>query len=108
MGESYGQKVRRLRKERGWTQQDLAAESGVPRRTIQDVEVDKHGRPQRATLLALNAALDIEGNPEEERAGWTTDVQVILDIVGAYLMTLTPEERIKWMSEITPTIIHGR
>ena len=106
--ETYGQQVARLRKELGLTQQQLAEQSGVPKRTIQDVEGDKRGKPQRSTRLALNKALGIEGHAEAEREEWPDDVKVILDILGAYLMTMTPSERLAWMSEITPRVVGGR
>lgn len=99
--ESYGQLVQRLRKARGWTQRQLAAASGVPLRTLQDVELDKHSRPQRATRLALNQALEIAGDPDQERAEWPEDVTTILDIFGAFLMLLTPEQRLEWLRDAT-------
>ena len=103
--ETYGQQVRRLRKDMRLTQDQLADLSGVPKRTLQDVEGDKRDRPHRATVLALNAALEIEGDPAVERGQWPNDVQIILDILGAYLMTLTPEGRVKWMADVTPQIL---
>lgn len=107
MKETYGQQVRRLRREQGMTQAQLATASGVSYRTIQDVEGDKHEKPQRGTRLALNAVLGIAGDPDEERAAWPEDVRVILDIVGAYLMTITPEQRIRWVSRISATDVTG-
>lgn len=99
MDETFGQLVFRLREERGWTQKRLAEESGVPVRTIQDIEKDLRDKPQRATLLKLRRALDIEGDPVRERSEWPDDVAAVVDIVGAYLMTLTPAERIAWVSD---------
>lgn len=101
--ETYGQQVRRLRKARKWSQPDLHKHSGVPVRTIQDIEADKPDKPHRGTVLALNRALDIAGDPVAERRTWPEDVQVILDIVGAYLMTMEPSDRIRWMSTVTLT-----
>lgn len=101
MSESYGQTVQRLRRARGWTQRELAAESGVPLRTIQDVELDKHSKPQRTTRLALNQTLDIVGDPRQERADWPSDVSAILDIFGAFLMLLTPDQRLEWLRDAT-------
>lgn len=100
MNETYGQQVRRLRKERGWTQDQLSDISGVPKRTIQDVEGDKHATVQRDTRLKLSRTLEIEGSPEGERNDWTEDVRRITDIVGAYLMTLSPSEQIAWFSDV--------
>lgn len=104
-GETYGQKVRRLRKERGWTQDDLAKESGVPKRTLQDVELDKHKTVHRATRAPLNATLGIEGDAEEERQSWPNDVQVFLDIMGAWLTTLDEETRLERISQLVRDVV---
>lgn len=98
MNESFGQQVFRLREARGWTQKKLAEESGVPVRTIQDIEKDLREKPHRGTLLKLRQALDIEGDPVRERSEWPDDVAAIVDIVGAYMMTLTPAERVQWIA----------
>lgn len=100
MSETYGQMIRRLRKERDWTQKELAARSGVPLRTLQEVESDARANPQRATRLALNQALEVAGDPDQERAEWPNDVTVILDILGAFLMTMTPDDRRRWLREV--------
>lgn len=101
MDDSFGQLVFRLREERGWTQKRLAEVSGVPVRTIQDIEKDLRERPHRGTLLKLRRALDIEGDPDRERSSWPKDVAAIVDIVGAYMMTLTPDERVRWISDVS-------
>jgi transcriptional regulator with XRE-family HTH domain len=95
--ETFGQQVARARKQRSWTQKDLADKSGVKLRTIQDVEGDKHQNPQRDTRLRLQKALDLPGDPEQERSDWDPDVKVILDITGAFLMTLNPDARLEWL-----------
>lgn len=99
--ESFGSTVLRLREERGWTQKRLAEESGVPVRTIQDIEKDLRDKPQRATLLKLRRALGIEGEPERPRSEWPDDVAAIVDIVGAWLVTRSPAERIEWIADFT-------
>lgn len=95
--ETFGQQVARARKHRGWTQKELAARSGVKVRTLQDVEADRHQKPQRDTRLRLSETLGLLGDPEQERAEWDDDVKVILDITGAFLMTLNPAERLEWL-----------
>lgn len=95
--ETFGQQVARARKQRGWTQKDLAEQSGVKLRTLQDVELDTHKKPQRATRLRLAQALGLQGDAEQERSDWDRDVKVILDLVGAYLMTLQPDARLEWV-----------
>lgn len=97
--QDYGDRIRNAREERGWTQDELATRSGVPKRTIQEIENGRVMKPQRATDLKLRQALDMEGDAARERSEWPEDVAAIVDIVGAYLMTLTPAERITWISD---------
>lgn len=103
--ETYGDTVRRLRKSRGLTQPQLGGLARVSSRAIQDIEAGKTKRPHRDTVLAINSVLDIEGDATQERREWPDDVHTILDIVGAYLMTLTHKERLAWLREITPRIV---
>lgn len=105
--QEYGDKIRGAREATGWTQDELAAHSGVPKRTIQEIENGRVKKPQRATDLKLRAALDIEGDPVRERSEWPDDVATIVDIVGAYMMTLSPSERIRWVSEFTRHTLGG-
>jgi transcriptional regulator with XRE-family HTH domain len=53
-----GVKVRQLRRERGWTQQDLVEASGVKIGTIRNSEADKRVFPQN--LLAVAEALEVD------------------------------------------------
>lgn len=96
--QNYGDMIRAAREARAWTQEELAAESGVPKRTIQEIENGRVHRPQRATDLKLRSTLDIEGDPTRERSEWPDDVAAIVDIVGAYMLTLTPAERVQWIA----------
>lgn len=52
-----GGRVRFLRGTRRWTQRDLANASGVPRRTVQRVELGEHTVSYKNTIEALAAAL---------------------------------------------------
>lgn len=97
--QDYGDMIRTAREGRGWTQDDLAEFSKVPKRTIQEIENGRVKRPQRANDLKLRQALEIEGDPTRERSEWPDDVAAIVDIVGAYMMTLTPAERVRWIAE---------
>lgn len=91
--ETYGQKIARLRNERGETQEEAAKGAGVPKRTLQDVEADKSTRPQRATRLALDRYFNIEGDTESERETWSPDVKTYLDLMGAALEALPEHDR---------------
>lgn len=99
--ESYGEMIARLRDDRGWTQQKLADESGVPKRTIQDIELNKVKRPQRATRDALHRALEIEGDPDETMRGLPADVKAFLMLFGAFLANLPEKRRLEIMQDIT-------
>ena len=97
--QNYGDVIREARESRNWTQEDLAQFSGVPKRTIQEIENGRVNRPQRATDLKLRQALEIEGDPVRERSEWPEDVAAIVDIVGAVMLTLTPAERVRWIAD---------
>lgn len=105
--ESYGRRVVRLRKARKWTQKQLADESGVPLRTLQNIEADKSQKPHKGTILALNSALGIEGNAEETRAAWPRDIQTYLDIIGAFLDKMPEHRREAAMRDIATRIVSG-
>lgn len=51
--------IRRIRKNKGWTQNDLAVKSGVSFRGIQDIEAGKRS-PRPETLKALAGALGVD------------------------------------------------
>lgn len=67
-----GRAIRRARIERGWTQDDLAARAGVPRKTISDIENDRSSRSLPRTIRRLCDALGVEPRdvlaPEEGAA----------------------------------------
>lgn len=96
--QEYADKIRGAREARGWTQDELAQHSGVPKRTIQEIENARVQKPQRATDLKLRQALDLEGDPVRERSEWPEDVAAIVDIVGAWLMTQPPADRVQWFA----------
>lgn len=54
----YGKKIQELRKERGWTQEHLAAVADLEVRTIQRVEKDQTKSPD--TLLDIAGAFDVD------------------------------------------------
>ena len=97
--QNYGDMIRAAREAHGWTQEELAAAADVPKRTIQEIENGRVKKPQRGNDLRLRQALHIEGDPLRERSEWPDDVAAIVDIVGAYMLTLTPAERVKWIAD---------
>lgn len=102
--ETYGQMVARVRDERGWTQKDLAQRSGVPLRTLQDVELDVRKNPQRTTRMRLAAALGIEGTVEGEdcpvigmrHSDVPDDAVFILKVITAWLLAMGEQRRQEW------------
>ncbi|MBR9892584.1 helix-turn-helix transcriptional regulator [bacterium] len=56
---SLGHAVRRLRKERGWSQADLARLAGTDARQVSRIETAAH-EPKLSLLLAVIAALELD------------------------------------------------
>lgn len=59
MADSLGARVRMLRTERGWSQEELAERAGIDRRTIQRIEGGEYD-PSPATGRALAAAFEVD------------------------------------------------
>lgn len=97
--QDYGDMIREAREARGWTQEELAAQSGVPKRTIQEIENGRVRKPQRANDLKLRQTLDLAGDPEQGRADLPPGVQRMADIVGAYLAALPEDEAVQWFAD---------
>lgn len=57
--ESIGERVRRYRRERGWTQAQLARKTGLSRKTISSIELGRE-RPLERTTRTLAEALGVE------------------------------------------------
>lgn len=55
--ETFGERVKRLRLERGWTQEDLAFEAGISQMAVSFYESGRY-EPKSSTLEALAAVLD--------------------------------------------------
>jgi transcriptional regulator with XRE-family HTH domain len=53
-----GDKVRDLRKERGWSQQELAGRAGISMQTVSNLETGRHV-PGIATLSKIAGALGV-------------------------------------------------
>lgn len=58
LGASVGERIRRLRARRGWTQQQLAAASNVNQGYLSAIERDLR-TPRAATVRAISVALDV-------------------------------------------------
>lgn len=96
---NYGDFIRVAREAHGWTQGELSAHSGVPKRTIQEIESGRVTKPQRSTDIKLRKVLDLAGEPEGDRPEWPEDVREMADIVGATLAAMPPAERVRWFRD---------
>jgi putative transcriptional regulator len=65
--------VRKLRIEKGWSQQHLAEAAAISRATVQRIETGK-STPDRETAQSLAAALGVEPNSIRYGAGLTREV----------------------------------
>ncbi len=72
--------VRKLRKEKGWSQDDLVAASHVSKSTIQRIET---GRlvPSPGTAQSLGAALGIEAKRIREQAGIAVRISRVMEVL---------------------------
>ncbi|MFV1577460.1 helix-turn-helix domain-containing protein [Phaeobacter sp. JH20_37] len=73
-----GHAVRQARREKSWTQSDLATRSGVWQETISKVEAGRGGT-KLDTILALLAALDLELLARTRSKGSASDFDNIFD-----------------------------
>ena len=103
-------RVRAARKALKLTQQQVADLAGVSLNTYQMFETGKSS-PQGANLQAMLLAVGIDGTgparAESTREEWPGDIRVFLDVMGAYLMTMTPEQRLDFIHEQTRRIIRS-
>ena len=56
---STGEKLRRLRRGKAWTQEQLAAQAGISPSTVVEIENGKSKTPHPGTLGKLADALDV-------------------------------------------------
>lgn len=59
VSESFGHRLRSLRARKGWTQENLAAMSGISVNGILKLENDQTSRPRVTTIRKLAQALDV-------------------------------------------------
>lgn len=95
-----GEQAKQMRKRLRWSQARLAAEAHVSERTVRDFEAGVR-HPQSGSLEAILGALGAaEGDPVSAREGWSEDVQLYLDVLGAYLTALPERQRLPEMQRI--------
>jgi transcriptional regulator with XRE-family HTH domain len=57
--QTFGERLKRIREKRGWTQMELANQSGVPYETIYRVERGTHQEPRVSIAAKLARALGV-------------------------------------------------
>ncbi len=69
-------KIRTIRLEKGWTQQELADKSGVPQPTISQIEKGNRKYPTHETIKKIARALgvDIDELDEDNQTQHTNEV----------------------------------
>lgn len=92
--ETRGQRVRRARRARDLTQEQLAQAVGMTAKTLANIEADRRAHADK--IAAVMAYLDLPGEPDETRSLYPVDVQAIGDVVMAYLDQLDPAARLEW------------
>jgi putative transcriptional regulator len=99
MSTALGGRLKALRAERGWTQQELADRSGNKRGYIASIEVGLVANPSASVFLKLSTAFNIPLEELYEAAGYIKNVQEIQRRVE------TPEDIIEHLKAIQPTSI---
>lgn len=90
IADGIGERIRRLRKERGWTQTDLADRVGTTKRSI--IHYETHGKYPPAPILAaiagaFNITMESLMSPEEPKLRLKNDEPDLLN---------DPEDRRLW------------
>lgn len=80
--------IKRLREERGWSQEHLAAVSGLSARTVQRLESD--GNASRESRLALAAAFGVEASALNAAQGHVPVGKTADSAVAEWLARLGP------------------
>lgn len=101
---AIAEQIRVAREAKGWTQDQAADAAGVSKRAYQDAESGRV-KTQAGKLSKIRRALDMEGDPQATREGWDGDIQVFLDVMGAYLSTMPAERRRTVYKAITAEIM---
>lgn len=111
----FGRWLILARGEAGLTQDALSERCGLDDdgkplihvNTIKNIEAGKTQKPSARTAAILKAALGETPVPEDAREAMDRHTQSFLDLVGAYLMTLPPKERLTRVFKLTREILGG-
>lgn len=68
--EHWGERVRRLRRRKGWTQEELAERAEIDRRYVGRLETGEVDDPEPDTVKKLAKALEVPASYFSELLGW--------------------------------------
>lgn len=106
----FAHRVRAERKKRKLTQKELAHEAHVSLRMIQTLEGGTSpGTPANRSAIARVLELDEPDKDvaAETRDDWPKDVDVFLNVIGAYLMTMPEGRRTEAIHDLTRQIFQA-
>lgn len=108
--QSLAERVRQIRKDRNWTQQDMADAAGMSLRAYQSFELGQ-SKPQAANLRGLLTAAGLDADDaetaEDSRSEFPRDTRVFLDMLGAYLNTMSDDQRLEVIHDLTRQIFEA-
>ena len=97
---AVGERVVTARENLGWSQAELAQRAGFTDNTVRKVE--RGDRVAPGTLRKILDAVGLEPLAEvQKRAGFPPDVQLVLDLVGMYLVARPESERAEVAYDLT-------
>lgn len=104
--EGVGDRIRTLRKERGWSQEELAEAAGVSPRTVYSIEKGER-QPQPKKLRAILDALDVAEpqNGDIVIEGMPEDIAVFLRVAAQRLCVLDYPARAQVLAALYPKLL---
>lgn len=110
MSKSLAEQAYDARKRLNWTQREAADKAQVSHRAYQDFEGGKT-KTQPANLRRIIDALGLEAEDAERaqmtRDEWPPETQVFLDMLGAYMDTMTTVDRMTFIREETRRLFNA-
>lgn len=105
--------VRAERRRRKLTQREVALQAGIGLRTYGQFELGQTTpQPENMKAILRAVGLDEQGDErdpgKETRDAWPLHVQVFLDTMGAFLMTMREPERLDFIHQETRRIFDSR
>lgn len=98
-------RFKQLRDDEGWTQDTWAEQAGVSPRTVSDIYRGVSRFPNDDTLEKLAKPLGLSATPEETFDNWSESVRSFLYMIGLFLESMPPEERVEVMRDIASRTI---